>query len=504
MRSPQHLSRVLVVGRDVELWLVVLALARTLAPIGITVLAVELPSLRTPGEILAALPQLEALHRRIGIRTDELIALTRGSLSLGQNFELAGPSRSTFFHAWDRCGEPIDGHEFLHGWLRASTQGLRVPLEGFSLAATAARNGRMLLAETSFGLTRRGCHLPAVPYAACLKTLAVRCGVVFHLATAISIEQTVDGTIGAIELENGERLAADLYIDASGPDAVLFGEGLGLRRVAPHPPFGADRIVTALAPAFTPPPPFAEVRTGPEGWTALHPTRDATGILHAFRSANTPDHRAVDAARAAAGAELTQIAVRPVAAGACHDLWSGNCIALGSAGALLDPLHDFDLHVLQLGLTYLMALLPGTLAFDAERTEFNRALHAHIERLRDFQSAFYTLAPRIGPFWPPNPPRSATLTHTLATFQASAYLPPREGETLESDSWYLCLLGLGVRPERWPSTTECIDPNRLNAELDRQLAVIRAEVLAQPTYPAYLNAIAHRDGRTLTATASAP
>ncbi len=504
MSVPQRISRVLIVGRDVELWLGALALGQALTPIGIAVHAVELPSRRAPGEILAALPQLEALHARIGIPTEELMALTGCSLSLGQNFELAGPRRTAFFHAWDRCGEPIDGHEFLHGWLRASAEGFNVPLERFSTAAVAARSGRMVLEDPTGAELRRGCHLQAVPYAAYLKSRAVRCGVVLHLATAVSIEQNADRTMSAVRVEGGERLPADLFIDASGPQAVLCGSRPSQERQPSGPPFGADRIVTALAPAFTTPPPFAEIRTGSEGWTALHPTSAATGILHAFRGDLTPDERAIAAAQAAAGATLTQIAVHSVASAACRELWSGNCVAIGTAGAQLDPLHQFDLHVLQLGIVYLLALLPGTLTFHAERVEYNRALHAHLERLREFQSAFYALAPRIGPFWPDPALRSSALTHTLATFQASAYLPPQEGESLRPESWYACLLGLGVRPERWPPTTDRIDRRRLHAELHRLLAVTGAEVLAQPTYPAYLMTIARRRGGAPPAVASSP
>ena len=500
----QRISTVLIVGRDVELWLVALALVQALTPIGITVHAVELPSRRAPGEILAALPQLQALHARLGIPSEELLALTGGSLSLGQNFELAGPRHTSFFHAWDACGEPIDGHEFLHGWLRASAEGFNVPLEGFSTAAVAARSGRMVLEDAAGGELRRGCHLQAVPYAAYLKSRAVRGGVTLHLATAVSIEQNADGTMSAVRVEGGERLPAELFIDASGPQAVLSGGRAGQERPPCDPPFGANRIVTALAPAFTTPPPFAEIRTGSEGWTALHPACGATGVLHAFRGDLTPDERAVAAAEAAAGTALTQIAVRSVASCACRELWSGNCVAVGTAGAQLDPLHQFDLHVLQLGIVYLLALLPGTLTFDAERVEYNRALHAHLERLREFQSAFYALAPRIGPFWPDPAFRSTTLAHTLATFQASAYLPPQEGESLRPESWYLCLLGLGVRPERWPPTTDRIDRRRLHAELNRLLAATRAQVRAQPTYPAYLTAIARRRGGAPPAVAFSP
>lgn len=489
--TPSRVNSVVVVGRDCDLWLTVIAMAQALGPAGVAVTAVELPSRLAPGEVLASLPQLIALQGRLGITLEELFAATGGSISLGQSFVIAGPHPTTFFHAWDRCGLPIDGHDFLHCWLRARSEGLNVGLRHFSPAAEAARHGRILLDDECAGDWAQGGHLPAAAYAGLLKSLAARRRIVIRQAAGVTIEPDASGGIAAVVLEgSATRVTGDLFVDASGEDAVLIGGALGCCREPWTQDWGADRVVFGLAPAFTVTPPFAEVRTAAGGWTALHPTPGATGIVHAFRGSITSDAEAVAAAAAAAGTALGQVCIRAHTAGILRQPWIGNCVAIGAAAVRLDPLHDLGLHVLQLSIVQLISLFPASRAYEAERREYNIAMRSYCGRLRDFQQAFHALAPRLGPFWNGLEPRSDSLEHTLATFRASAYLPPHEHETLSSDSWHSCLLGLGLVPERWPPGTERLSAERLRQVIERLLADIRARVLKQPLHDAYLSTFA--------------
>ena len=80
-----------------------------------------------------------------------------------------------------RTGARIDNTEFLPHWIKARTFGLPVAFEDFCLTAAAAKHGRMLVPDAEierYGFTDYGYHLPAIPYAAWLKQLALRRGVV--------------------------------------------------------------------------------------------------------------------------------------------------------------------------------------------------------------------------------------------------------------------------------------------------------------------------------------
>ena len=86
MSTGQPLSRVVVMGRDVDLWLCVNAISRALGPAGVSVIAIELPTRLRSSEVGATLPPLEAFHSKLGIKEPSLIRATAGSFSFGQNF----------------------------------------------------------------------------------------------------------------------------------------------------------------------------------------------------------------------------------------------------------------------------------------------------------------------------------------------------------------------------------------------------------------------------------
>src|SRR5271170_4001261 len=276
------LSRVVVMGRDVDLWLSVTAISRALGPAGVQVTAIALPTRLRPSDISATLPPLEAFHTKLGINEPSLIRATAGSFSFGQNFVAglgAGPTPN-FFHAWGAYGAPIDGSAFFPCWLKATHYGLRVSYQDFCLTAVAAKNGRMLLpdeATSAFGRTDYGYHLQTIAYAGYLKSIAANLGVKIYQAQKGLVERDETGSIAALILDGSLRIEGQLFVDASGPEAILIGRSLDVPSDNWGPYFSVDRVLIARAPAFTKTPPFAEIRIAGDGWTALHPNQAATG-----------------------------------------------------------------------------------------------------------------------------------------------------------------------------------------------------------------------------------
>jgi tryptophan halogenase len=496
MNTGQPLSRVVVMGRDIDLWLCVNALSRALGPAGVQVTAIALPTRLRPSDISATLPPLEALHSKLGIKEPSLIRATAGSFSFGQNFVASfGAGRThDFFHAWGAYGAPIDGSAFFPCWLKATRYGLRVAYQDFCLNAVAARNGRMLLpdeATSAFGRTDYGYHLQTAAYAGYLKSMAANLGVKIYEAQKGLVERDETGSIAALIIDGVLRIEGELFVDATGPDAILIGRSLD---VPPDPwrqHFSVDRVLAARAPAFTKTPPFAEIRISGAGWTALHPNQVATGVLHAFSSEFSSDEAALESASAAAAAKLADVSFHAVNTGVRSRVWEGNCVAVGGSACVLDPIHDVDVHALQLGLVHLLSLFPVTGQFAAERAEYNRIMRSYYERIRDFQCAFYALAPFDGAFWQRARGQIApeTLSHKIATFRARGQIAPMEDETFSADSWQAVFVGLGVAPESWPPTIDRIPPNRFKEEFQRTIEFIKGKVLEQPTHDGYLDSI---------------
>jgi tryptophan halogenase len=170
-------TKVVVLGRDAPLWLAAGVVTRALKASGVTVQAVELPSVLTPADIYPTLPPLEALHRALGVDESLLLRATRGTFSLGHNFADRAAGTPQFLHAYGSSGAAIDGADFFAYWLKARHFGLAVGFEDFSLTASAARHGRMMIPDDETEVYARcdyGYHLPALAYAALLKA-RMRC-----------------------------------------------------------------------------------------------------------------------------------------------------------------------------------------------------------------------------------------------------------------------------------------------------------------------------------------
>ncbi len=488
--------RVIVVGRDAALWLTAVALQRALGGTGVAVTAVELPASLHPGAVHRALPALEALHNRLGINEAGLMRATGGSYALGWNVAPPAPAEP-FFLAHGGYGAAIDDTDFFHHWVKARRFGLGVPLEMFSPTAVAARQGRMLLPDSEtekFCRTDYGYHLPAIEYAGFLKGVAHRAGVASHRSRSVTVERDeADGAILAVTLDQGEQIEGDLFVDASGAEAILIGRtpGQALENCATGS--AVDRILVASAPRFSSVPVYSEVRICRGGWLELLASQARTQVKFAYSSAQLSDREALSAAQAASQLPLQQVGVSAVQCGDRPRPWTANCIAVGAAAHRFDPLFDLDLHVVQLGIVHLISLFPTRDRFDAERDEYNRVLASNVARLRDLQPAFYGLNRFYAAgFW--DAARRAGMPeaalHKIRMFRARGLIPPMEDETFAPDLWRAMLVGLGEMPLTWPPAIDLTSGETVRNALQRMLGFVKDKVLQQPTHDAYLERLA--------------
>ena len=485
---------VVLLGRDAPLWLAAAALRRALAPAGVAVAAVALPSEAGPADIYATLPAIEALHDQIGIDEAALLRGTGGAFTLGQNFvDQSGAGRAPFLHSYGGFGAAIDGSDFFPHWVKARHHGLGVGLNDFSLTATAAHNGRLFLPDEDserYARADYGYHLPAAAYAKSLRAIAGHLGVEIIDAESAGAERGGDG-ISALHLDGGRRVEAGLFVDVTREGQLLRG-ALGTAFDAAAMP--GDRLLTARGPRFAALPVYSEIRASENGWTALYPSMAHTHVAHVFSSAAMGDDAALAAAQAASGLTLENAAIRPFEPGIAAQPWVQNVVAVGEAACAFDPMHGLGLHGLQLGIVHLIAAFPGGGAYEARRAEYNRVMLSHFARVADFQAAHHGLQHYAGPFWEAARavPHSAELDHLIAFFRARGELAPHEDESLPPDSWRALLVGHGIVPESWRPAVDRTPPDAVKAHFRKMLGTVREQVLRQPTHDAALARVMQR------------
>jgi tryptophan 7-halogenase len=493
--NPPAVREIVIVGRDAPVWLSACVMQYALGPAGVAVTVVELPPHAQPADVFVTLPALEPLHTRLRIDESRLITATRGAFSLGRNYVDTTGRAPPFFHAHGSNGSRIDEKEFLPHWLLARRQGLNASFEEFSLTAAAARAGRMLLPDAAidrFGFTDYAYHLPAIPYAAWLRQLALRRGVRHHWSSALDVRLDGEGAIAELLLEGERRITGDFFLDASGEGLLM--NALAVGRESWRGAFAADRVMVAHSAPVAPVPIYSEIRAHARGWVALAASQVCIHVSQAFCSddAPTPQDLAI-----AAGIPLQGVVVRERHPGRRLHAWEKNCVAVGESACVFDPLHFLELHAVQAGLVHLLPLFPVQREFSVERDEYNRNVRSAFERMRDFQSAHYHLN-RYGDssFWARarGAVPGAELTHKLDAFRARGEGVDYEDEAFTIDDWQALFLGHGVIPESYDPAVDRTAPDLLSSEFGRIRGFIQQKIGEQRSHSDYLGDISRITG----------
>ncbi|TFI58976.1 hypothetical protein E2493_06900 [Sphingomonas parva] len=492
----RRVSSVLVVGRDAAAFVAALAICRSLGRTGVRVQLLELPSLLKPVDVYAGLPALHGLNRMLGLEEADVLAACAGVPVMAQRFSNWGRGRRPFLIGYDTPATSGGNAGFFQYWLKAKGEGLRVELEDFSLAAAAAKQGRVPSDHLPAGPVSAapGYHLDASSYVALLRRAALQEGV-----------EIVSGTIGAVSagdhgieqiaLKDGRRMGADLYVDATGADATLIG-ALGSDFTSWAEWLPCDRILAASGKKLSPLPAFSEISAFKGGWVGLHPLQDRTALVACYASRDCPDAETSELLPIVAGIALDQDAfVTPFRTGIRQRPWVANCVALGDSAVALEPLSAVQLHLIHLAVSHLITLFPADAGNMMEAVAYTRLMHSHAVNLRDFQAAHYKLNRRYDePFW--DRVRQAagpeSLEEKIRLFAARGMIPLREDETFQEESWTALLAGHGVAPRGYDPRVDLLSQQQHMETIQQRLRAIGDQVRAMPTVEASLAGVAAR------------
>lgn len=469
--SASPIRSVLVVGGGTAGWMAAAALARAFGgrvEVEVLEIAAEADS-GSLGVAESSLPALVAFHRLIGLDEDALVRRGVATFKLGERFTGWSGAGSTYVHPYSEFGATLDGVGFHQLWLKARRAGAGEDLDAYALGAVAAGLGRFarpdgdprsVLSTMAYGL-----HLDVAAYAAELRALAACCGARRTEGALAAVDRRADGRVEAINLSDGRRLCADLYIDATGDAARVCGDGAFEDWSGWLP---CDRIESQVTSTDATPAPLTEATALPCGWRLDIPLLGRTASITVQPSRFAP---------AAGGRAFRQ--------GARAEPWRGNCVAIGLAACVLEPLDGAALHIVQSGVTKLIGLFPDLSFKGGESTEYNRLMAEELARLRDFAIAHYRLNGRLGePFWDaaraasPPPP----LAHKLRLFESRGRVVLNDEETFLEPSWIALFLGQGLTPRRYHPMADQFPLPKLQARLAQVRAVMRQAAEAMPPH----------------------
>lgn len=387
--------RIVILGGGTAGWMAACLMAKAWPAATITL--VESPEIGIVGVGEGSTPQLKALFDGLDIAEADWMPAAHATYKVGIRFE-GWSDRPGFEQYVHPFAGPVDLHTEpgFHAHALARRQGQDVPAhpDAFFLNSWLAEHGRAATPPAAFPFEQGyGYHFDAHLVGEVLRAHALGRGVA-HLARRVdAVAVAPDGEVAHLVLDGGERLAGDLYVDASGFGAVIAQQALGARFL----PFGDnlfnDRAVTLATAAVTPTPAHTTATALSHGWAWSIPLTHRTGNGYVYASGYLSPDAAETELRTRLGLLDADTPARhlQMKVGRVETSWTGNCLAIGLAQGFIEPLEATALHLVQATVEGFVAAWRAGGFTPAHRDAFNATIARRYEGVRDYIIAHYRL-----------------------------------------------------------------------------------------------------------------
>ena len=334
-------------------------------------------------------------------------------------------------------------------------------------------------------------QLDATLYARFLRRMAELDGVVRTEGRIARVELNVQtGDIDALQLESGQRIEGDLFLDCTGFRALLIEQALhaGYDDWTHYLP--CDSAIAVQTENVRPSVPYTRAMAHDAGWQWRIPLQHRSGNGIVFCSRYLSREAALERLLGnIEGKVLTEPNNLKFVTGARRRQWYRNCIAIGLSGGFMEPLESTSIHLIQRAVLRLIRMLPLHRISARDITEFNNQQNQDMLQIRDFLILHYVVTERRdSPFWRycARMPIPDTLAHRIGLFRETGRVFRANDELFAENSWVQVMMGQGITPQAYhPIAAKLSDD-----ELQRLLAAIRDNVstttASLPEHAAYV------------------
>jgi tryptophan halogenase len=496
--TAEAVRRIVIVGDGVAAWMAAAALTEVLNPAecSISVLGAGRSGSGAPPPDLAdailPLPDNDRLAQEP--EEDWIVTGSGGAFTYGIALSGWSAPGATWFHHFGPTGANLGPAGFHHLAMRLRREGTPLRLADYSLAALAAQAGRFARPgpdpRSVLQTCRYGLHLDGERLAEVLARSAVAAQVRRLAGHYSRAERAEDGFIAAVVSDNGERHEGDLFLDCTGDAAELAGDGPDTDWDDWSAWLSCDRRLSASVTSRLPPPPYSHAAAHEAGWVRQLPLQGRMALSSFYCADFSDGEQALANLRSAAGgAGLADVRDCAIRFGRRRLAWHRNCIALGRAAAIIDPVGSNDLHLLRCAVNRLVQLLPGDRKATAEAAEYNRRTAQQLDNARDFAILHYKLNGRHGEaFWDACRAISvpSSLTYRMNLYESLGRVAMYDDEPLEDVSWISLFDEHGVRPRHYSPIADGFSAGDLQRHVARVREIMIDELRRMPLHADYL------------------
>ena len=496
--SDTEIGRVVIVGGGTAGWMAAAAFTRFLNNGRRRIVLVESDAIGTVGVGEATIPPIVAFNRMLDINENEFLRATRGTFKAGIEFVNWGRIGGRYFHPFGTYGHDLHGIAFHQLWLREMMRGGSPgDIAEYCMSAQAAalrrfarpgRGAKPPLSQLFYAF-----HFDASLYARFLRGIAERQGVERREGRIVKVHRDGEsGDVLSVELEGGERVEGELFIDCSGFRGLLIEQELraGWQDWSQWLP--CDRAIAVPTALHGAPDPFTRSTAHGAGWQWRIPLQHRIGNGHVFSSRFTDE----DAAREVLLANLEgEVLAEPrtirFETGRRKTSWSHNVVALGLSSGFLEPLESTSIHLIQNGIQRLLALFPGRPISPLERDEYNRGMDELYDDVRDFVILHYKATQRDDTeFWRyvANMEVPESLARKMELWRLHGRIFREGYELFGTVSWVAVMLGQNLWPEAYDTIADSLDEAKVAQAMAQMREDYRKAAEALPDQEQFLRA----------------
>ena len=348
------IKKIVIVGGGTAGWMTAAALSNALQQ-GCHITLIESEQIGTVGVGEATIPPIRLFNQSLGINENDFIRATQGSFKLGIEFINWGRQNHSYFHPFGSYGRQFDLVSLHHHWLAAKAQGKADSLDSYCMAWVAAQQGRFAPPVTDprhvLSTHDYAYHFDAGLYASYLRQYSEAKGVLRIEGKISAVKQhSISGFIEAVQLDNGQLLEGELFIDCSGFRGLLIEDTLktGYQDWSHWLPCNRAWAVPSERGEFTP---YTKSTAHQAGWQWRIPLQHRTGNGHVFSNHFISEQQAQDVLLQNLGAKaLAEPRMLQFVTGRRNLFWNKNVVAIGLASGFLEPLESTSIHLIQAGI----------------------------------------------------------------------------------------------------------------------------------------------------------
>jgi len=456
---------------------------------------VESNQIGTVGVGEATLPHIRFFNNTLGIDEREFMKVTCATFKLGIEFCDWGMLGDSYIHPFGDYGEPIDGIDFHHFWLRLWQKGHKSRLDDYSFPILAAEAGKfqhpgkdVMKIGSNFGYAYQ---FDSGLYAKFLRNYAEDRGITRIEGKVVGSElDSQNGFVKSVTLESGQSIEADLFIDCSGFRGVLIEQALETGYEDWSEWLPCNRAVAVPCEARGKSVPYTRATARKAGWQWRIPLQHRTGNGHVYWNEYISDdeatHQLMSTLEGPALAEPKQLYFKT---GKRKKLWNKNVISIGLSGGFLEPLESTSIHLIQEGITALIELFPDKSCAVSDANEYNRRMDLQFDRVKDFLLLHYVATQREdSEMWRyfRNMTLPESLQHKLEAWKDRGYVLRYEHGTFLPPSWVAVMMGQNLLPRSYDVRVNKTDFTTTHRKLDAIKTESREAVLKTPDHDSYI------------------